>query len=467
MNPIFSRIKVWVSGEVLYASDLNTEFNNLLTHMVPTGIAGASQTVATMQTTTSPGGVGTESLAADLYGELQRLRYVIARIIDDTQATQWYAAAPRGLGAGQLGVQTADIADKAVTTAKIDDAAVTTTQLADNSVTPAKIVDHAVTKAKLSTSLAIGSSYTRSSTTIGAQNFNSLTMTDIAGAYVTLQTQGGAVKLFFTPGHALSGLNTPNYLNVYVQGVGSVAAGATSANAAVQAVNINTGKTFTATFSSGSSTITVSSALGLYNGMPVRDLTTPTNIPSGAYITNISGTTITLSQNTAGASAGGGDAMAGGAVFNAVFSTGATSFTASDTSNLFPGMQITDVTTGGNFASNTYITSISGSTVSISAATLGNSNPSPGDVISGGSTAFAQQTLNAGGYYSGANSLYNSAVEVPASAFTFIDERVRGYPGTYTYQLQGVATGSNLTTVNGGLTGPAGNTIYLAAQELS
>lgn len=58
-------------------------------------------------------------------------------------------------------------------------------------------------------------------------------------------------------------------------------------------------RTFDSVFSSGSGTITVSSATGLANGMSVVDNTTATNIPDGTTFT-ISGTTLTLSNNTAG-----------------------------------------------------------------------------------------------------------------------------------------------------------------------
>lgn len=92
---VFSRIKTWVSNEVLTASDLNAEFNNILTNMQPTGIEDASSDVAAMQATVSPGGVGTESLATDLLGELQRVRYVIKRL---TEGAQWYSSPVRFLG---------------------------------------------------------------------------------------------------------------------------------------------------------------------------------------------------------------------------------------------------------------------------------------------------------------------------------------------------------------------------------
>lgn len=86
---IFSRIKTWVSGETLYASDLNSEFNNLLTNTKPESIEDYSADVTTMRLTTDPGGSGSESLATSLAEELRRIRYVINRIVGKTY---WYEA---------------------------------------------------------------------------------------------------------------------------------------------------------------------------------------------------------------------------------------------------------------------------------------------------------------------------------------------------------------------------------------
>lgn len=110
----FSRIKSWVSNEVLTAADLNNEFNNIINNMSPTGIEDASADVSAMQSNTNPGGVGTESLATDFLGEIQRLRYVIKRLV----GAQWYSDPGRSLAAGGLAIATADIADGAVTKVK-------------------------------------------------------------------------------------------------------------------------------------------------------------------------------------------------------------------------------------------------------------------------------------------------------------------------------------------------------------
>lgn len=110
---VFSRVKNWVSNEVLTASDLNAEFNNILSNMQPTGIEDQSSDVAAMQANTNPGTVGSESLATNLAGELQRLRFKIKEIIG---GAQWYSAPTSTLGAG--GIVTASLADGAVTQSK-------------------------------------------------------------------------------------------------------------------------------------------------------------------------------------------------------------------------------------------------------------------------------------------------------------------------------------------------------------
>lgn len=63
------------------------------------------------------------------------------------------------------------------------------------------------------------------------------------------------------------------------------------------------GLTFHSVFSSGASSITVSSASGLFVGQSLIDTTTGTNIQAGTKITSIVGTTIGLSLPTAGNSA--------------------------------------------------------------------------------------------------------------------------------------------------------------------
>lgn len=60
----------------------------------------------------------------------------------------------------------------------------------------------------------------------------------------------------------------------------------------------------TGTFSSGSTTVVVSSATGISIGMSIADTTNSGYIPSGTYITGIVGTTLTISQATTHSAAG-------------------------------------------------------------------------------------------------------------------------------------------------------------------
>ncbi len=84
---LLSRIKTWISGETLTASDLNAEFDNILNNLDPDNIEDASANATAMQATADPYPGGSESLATNLRGELQRLRYVLKQV---TGQSQWY-----------------------------------------------------------------------------------------------------------------------------------------------------------------------------------------------------------------------------------------------------------------------------------------------------------------------------------------------------------------------------------------
>jgi hypothetical protein len=84
------RVKTWVSTEDVVYSDLNAEFDNILTAMQPLLIDDYSTDVTQMQVITDPGEVGTESKATTLAGELARIRYMIREI---TGEDKWYESA--------------------------------------------------------------------------------------------------------------------------------------------------------------------------------------------------------------------------------------------------------------------------------------------------------------------------------------------------------------------------------------
>ena len=83
----FSRIKIWVTGQTLTASDLNSEFDNIINNMDPDGIDDASTDSTAMNATADPYPGSVASKATDLRGEIQRIRYMLTQI---TGKTYWY-----------------------------------------------------------------------------------------------------------------------------------------------------------------------------------------------------------------------------------------------------------------------------------------------------------------------------------------------------------------------------------------
>jgi hypothetical protein len=78
----------WTTGNSLTAPDLTTSFITVgQTNMIPACMQGDSVTLGGMQTTQDPWPAGTESLAGDIKGEIERLRFVIGAT---TGRTQWY-----------------------------------------------------------------------------------------------------------------------------------------------------------------------------------------------------------------------------------------------------------------------------------------------------------------------------------------------------------------------------------------
>lgn len=84
---LLSRVKTWITGETLTASDLNAEFDNILNGLTPTYIEDASADSTAMRATADPYPASSESLATSLLGEIQRIRYMLAQI---TGETYWY-----------------------------------------------------------------------------------------------------------------------------------------------------------------------------------------------------------------------------------------------------------------------------------------------------------------------------------------------------------------------------------------
>lgn len=89
MPGLFPRVHTWVSKEVLTYTDLNAEFDNIIANCEADTLGGFSANQAEMQQQTDPGSVGSESLAVNISGELERIRFVLARIVGKTY---WYEA---------------------------------------------------------------------------------------------------------------------------------------------------------------------------------------------------------------------------------------------------------------------------------------------------------------------------------------------------------------------------------------
>lgn len=96
MAGLFSRLKIWNPGESLTASDLNGEFNHFLSNIDAEHSEGYSANLSEMQTTENPGGLGSENLTQPISvaQEIERLRYVINRIIGKSY---WYQAPAQSL----------------------------------------------------------------------------------------------------------------------------------------------------------------------------------------------------------------------------------------------------------------------------------------------------------------------------------------------------------------------------------
>lgn len=87
MAGLYSRVKTWVTKEILTAAALNAEFDNVINNFIPSQMDDYSETTTEMKIQTSPGSLGAESQATSLAGEIERLRYMMDLIIGKTV---WY-----------------------------------------------------------------------------------------------------------------------------------------------------------------------------------------------------------------------------------------------------------------------------------------------------------------------------------------------------------------------------------------
>lgn len=93
---LWTRVKTWIDNENVTFTDLNAEFDNILANDKPEKSDDYSLTLTQMKIQTSPGAQGTESLATSLAGEIERIRYVISRIVG---GTFWYDTPVKSLAA--------------------------------------------------------------------------------------------------------------------------------------------------------------------------------------------------------------------------------------------------------------------------------------------------------------------------------------------------------------------------------
>lgn len=110
MSATFNRLKNWIA-ETLTNEDLNAEIDNILNNLGPSGVGDYSTNAAQMQIQTSPGTLGSESLATSLAGEIERLRFVIQRMIG-ADVSYWYEAP--GTTLSELNTLTASVANRIV-----------------------------------------------------------------------------------------------------------------------------------------------------------------------------------------------------------------------------------------------------------------------------------------------------------------------------------------------------------------
>ena len=83
-----SIFRSWITGDALTAPDLTSSFTTVgVTNVTQACIDGISDSVAGMQTQTSPYASGAESQATSGAGELERLRYVLSNVFG---FTYWY-----------------------------------------------------------------------------------------------------------------------------------------------------------------------------------------------------------------------------------------------------------------------------------------------------------------------------------------------------------------------------------------
>lgn len=168
---------------------------------------------------------------------------------------------------------------------------------------------------------------------------------------------------------------------------GNVNRSAPSIPVSVDSSIYNNPPTFNAVFGNGVSTFTVSSTANLIAGQGLIDTTTPSNLDPSTIIAFVNPTTgaINITPATTGASAASPGDMLGAEriplATTSTFSDAVSQIVVASATGFKVGQYITDATTSGNLAANTYITAINGNTLTLNQPTTGMSAASPGDTI--------------------------------------------------------------------------------------
>lgn len=85
----YSLVQTVTTGQIITAGERNSEHQNHIDNATPTGVDDQSASLSEMQGQTDPYPGGTASLATNLKGELERIRYRLAQL---SGQTYWYQA---------------------------------------------------------------------------------------------------------------------------------------------------------------------------------------------------------------------------------------------------------------------------------------------------------------------------------------------------------------------------------------
>jgi hypothetical protein len=203
--PTLTTTRTYVTGSILYKSDLDTFLNSIETFINTTKIGDSN------------------IQGAGISGNLKLAEASIssAKILADAVITTKIAdSAVTAEKINTDAVTTAKILDANVTTAKINDLAVTTAKILDANVTTAKIANGTVTVANLATSIE-----TRTASDIAAAQAITTSIVDLTNSATTITATGVRPILIIVRNNS-SGSNT----NVFEQvpettGIGDVVAG--------------------------------------------------------------------------------------------------------------------------------------------------------------------------------------------------------------------------------------------------